>query len=129
MILLEESGQAVEESLRLAPREFKLGARRPGEVVFGSDGDAVYVRRGEGKIQRVPLGGGGGRGIRKIRQASDLDQAFDAARSEALVSPVRTPIVSSGAPSPIPRAMPEISASGRSRFSAMSTASALRGDT
>ena len=52
-----------------------------------------------------------------------------AARSLAVVSPVRTPIVRSGAASPSCLAFAAISASGRSRFSAMSTASAFSGET
>ena len=52
-----------------------------------------------------------------------------AARSLAVVSPVRTPTRRAGASSPISAATSAISRSGRSRFSAMSTASALSGDT
>ena len=52
-----------------------------------------------------------------------------AARCELVVSPVRTATRMSGAASPSSAATSAISASGRSRFSAMSTASAFSGDT
>ncbi len=52
-----------------------------------------------------------------------------AARSAAAVSPVRTATRMSGAVRPSPAATWAISASGRSRFWLMSTASALSGDT
>ncbi len=52
-----------------------------------------------------------------------------AARAELGVSPVRTATRTSGAVSPSSAAMAAISCNGRSRFSAMSTASAFNGDT
>ena len=52
-----------------------------------------------------------------------------AARSAAAVSPVRTATRIVGALSPSSAAASAISASGRSRFSWMSTASAFSGDT
>ncbi len=52
-----------------------------------------------------------------------------AARSELVVSPVRTATRMRGAASPSSAARSAISPSGRSRFSAMSTASAFSGDT
>ena len=51
------------------------------------------------------------------------------ARSLLVVSPVRTATVSSGAGKPSSAATSAISRSGRSRFSAMSTARARSGDT
>ena len=50
-------------------------------------------------------------------------------RSELEVSPVRTETLMGAGWSPSSRATAAISARGLSRFSAMSTASALRGDT
>ncbi len=52
-----------------------------------------------------------------------------AVRCELVVSPVRTATRTFGARSPSSAATAAISASGRSRFSAMSTASAFSGDT
>ena len=52
-----------------------------------------------------------------------------AARVWAGVSPVRTATVSGGGSKPCWRATSAISARGRSRFSAMSVASAFSGDT
>ena len=51
------------------------------------------------------------------------------ARSELVVSPVRTATLMGAGSRPSSLAMAAISARGRSRFSAMSTASAFRGDT
>ncbi len=51
------------------------------------------------------------------------------ARCELVVSPVRTATLMSGASRPRSRAISAISANGRWRFSAMSTANAFNGDT
>jgi hypothetical protein len=51
------------------------------------------------------------------------------ARWELVVSPVRTPTRITGGSNPSSVARAAISPNGRSRFSAMSTASAFRGDT
>ena len=55
--------------------------------------------------------------------------AIMAVRALDGVSPVRTPTVRSGGSNPSSRATSAISASGRSRFSWMSTARAFKGDT
>ena len=52
-----------------------------------------------------------------------------AARSAAAVSPVRTATLIAGAPRPSSAATSAISASGRSRFCQISTASAFSGET